>query len=88
MLTMDDLLAVLNTLDLTHVDRIILVGDPNQLPPIGVGRPFADLVGHLRVAQEVNQEIAGTISGAFDLEFHPTIANSRNCDSVSRDLTC
>ena len=44
MLTMDDLVAVLEALDLAHVQRLILVGDPNQLPPIGVGRPFADLV--------------------------------------------
>ena len=34
-------------LDLAHVQRVILVGDPNQLPPIGVGRPFADLVSFL-----------------------------------------
>lgn len=47
MLTMDDLFAVLNALDLAHVQRLILVGDPNQLPPIGVGRPFADLVSYL-----------------------------------------
>ena len=47
MLTMDDLVAVLEALDLAHVQRLILVGDPNQLPPIGVGRPFADLVTHL-----------------------------------------
>lgn len=47
MLTMDDLVAVLEALDLVHVQRIILVGDPNQLPPIGVGRPFADLVAYL-----------------------------------------
>ena len=47
MLTMDDLVAVLEALDLNHVQRIFLVGDPNQLPPIGVGRPFADLVGFL-----------------------------------------
>ena len=44
MLTMDQLYAVLLALDLTHVQRIILVGDPNQLPPIGIGRPFADLI--------------------------------------------
>jgi len=43
MLTMDDLVAVIEALDLAHVQRLILVGDPNQLPPIGVGRPFADL---------------------------------------------
>ena len=47
MLTLDDLYAILMALDLAHVQRLILVGDPNQLPPIGVGRPFADLVAHL-----------------------------------------
>lgn len=47
MLTSDTLYAVLDALDLVHVQRVILVGDPNQLPPIGVGRPFADLIGHL-----------------------------------------
>jgi ATP-dependent exoDNAse (exonuclease V) alpha subunit len=50
MLTMDDLYAVLEALDQVHVQRVILVGDPNQLPPIGVGRPFADLVGSLELA--------------------------------------
>ena len=47
MLTMDDLVAVLEALDLAHVQRVILVGDPNQLPPIGVGRPFAELASHI-----------------------------------------
>lgn len=28
--------------------RIIFVGDPNQLPPIGAGKPFVDLVNLLR----------------------------------------
>jgi hypothetical protein len=48
MLTSDELLALFETLDQTHVERIVLVGDTNQLPPIGPGRPFADLVGFLR----------------------------------------
>ena len=52
MLTIDDFFAVLMALDLAHVQRLILVGDPNQLPPIGVGRPFADLVAHLDGAAE------------------------------------
>ena len=52
MLTVDDLLATLEALDLGHVRRLILVGDPNQLPPIGPGRPFADLVGFLRQARD------------------------------------
>lgn len=51
MLTMDDLVAILEALDLAHVQRVILVGDPNQLPPIGVGRPFADLVSYLEASQ-------------------------------------
>lgn len=50
MLTMDDLLGTLLALDLNHVQHVILVGDPNQLPPIGVGRPFADLVAYLDAA--------------------------------------
>ncbi len=29
--------------------RIIFVGDPNQLPPIGAGRPFVDLVSLLKL---------------------------------------
>ena len=47
MLTLDQLSALFKAVDLGHVQRIILVGDPNQLPPIGVGRPFADLVDFL-----------------------------------------
>ncbi len=30
-----------------NAQRIIFVGDPNQLPPIGAGRPFVDLVKYL-----------------------------------------
>lgn len=42
MLTEDQLAALLDALG--GVDRIILVGDPSQLPPIGAGRPFVDVV--------------------------------------------
>jgi len=49
MLTMDDLLAVLEALDPAHVQRIILAGDPNQLPPIGSGRPFADTLNQFQI---------------------------------------
>ena len=52
MLTMDYLQAILDGLDLALVSRIILVGDPNQLPPIGVGRPFVDLVANLENAPQ------------------------------------
>ena len=56
MLTMDDLYAVLCALDLAHVQRLILVGDPNQLPPIGIGRPLADLVAFLDEAVQESKE--------------------------------
>ena len=46
MLTEVQLAAVLETLE--NVNRLILVGDPGQLPPIGPGRPFVDIVKFLR----------------------------------------
>jgi ATP-dependent exoDNAse (exonuclease V) alpha subunit len=65
MLTMDDLLAVLEALDLAHVQRLILVGDPNQLPPIGVGRPFADLVASLEQTRESKDASVRRLAGAL-----------------------
>jgi hypothetical protein len=62
MLTLDDLLATLLALDLGHVRRLILVGDPNQLPPIGLGRPFADLVAHLDEANDRRQPIGNALA--------------------------
>ena len=32
----------------TRTKRVILVGDENQLPPIGCGKPLQDILGHLR----------------------------------------
>ena len=34
---------------LKSAERIIFVGDPNQLPPIGAGRPFVDLINLLKL---------------------------------------
>lgn len=65
MLTMDDLLAVLKALDLNHVRRLILVGDPNQLPPIGVGRPFADFVAFLEQARDSEDPDEKALSDAL-----------------------
>ncbi|WP_151523700.1 AAA family ATPase [Serinicoccus kebangsaanensis] len=45
MLTEEMLAALLAAV--TGVDRLILCGDHRQLPPIGAGRPFADLIRHL-----------------------------------------
>lgn len=46
MLTEEQLAAVLDAV--TGVARLILVGDPRQLPPIGSGRPFVDIVARLQ----------------------------------------
>lgn len=46
MLTEAMLAATLSALG--HVERLVLVGDHRQLPPIGAGRPFVDLVNHLK----------------------------------------
>ncbi len=45
MLTEEQLAALIDAL--SSVDRLVLVGDPSQLPPIGAGRPFADIVALL-----------------------------------------
>ncbi|MBP7937700.1 MAG: AAA family ATPase [Phycisphaerae bacterium] len=45
MLTEEQLAATLDGLE--NVERLVLVGDPRQLPPIGAGRPFVDIVRRL-----------------------------------------
>jgi ATP-dependent exoDNAse (exonuclease V) alpha subunit len=76
MLTLDQLYAVMLALDLGHVQRIILVGDPNQLPPIGVGRPFADLVAFLEQQAEDNQDV-GRALGRLTVELR-TVADEES----------
>jgi ATP-dependent exoDNAse (exonuclease V) alpha subunit len=46
MMTEEMLAAVLEAIG--GAKRIILVGDHRQLPPIGPGRPFADMVAHVQ----------------------------------------
>jgi ATP-dependent exoDNAse (exonuclease V) alpha subunit len=48
MLTEEMLAAVIQSLAGVH--RLILVGDPSQLPPIGAGRPFVDIIARLKSA--------------------------------------
>ena len=59
--------TLLQSLDSGPLSRLILVGDPNQLPPIGPGRPFADIIkwlelehpeciAHLKVGMRVDED--------------------------------
>ncbi len=57
MLTEDDLYALFRAIDLGYVKRIILVGDPFQLPPIGAGKPFADLCSYLELLKDGDEDI-------------------------------
>ena len=45
MLTEEQLAALIGSL--SNVERLVFVGDPRQLPPIGAGRPFVDIVREL-----------------------------------------
>ena len=45
MLTEEQLAALIDSL--SNVERLVFVGDPRQLPPIGAGRPFVDIVREL-----------------------------------------
>lgn len=46
MITEEQLDAVLD--NVSQIERLILVGDHRQLPPIGPGRPFVDIVNFLK----------------------------------------
>jgi len=54
-----DLLATLcRAIDFNEVQRMILVGDPNQLPPIGSGRPFVDIIKWIEETEDKRKHIA------------------------------
>lgn len=46
--------ALFRAIDWNHVSRLILVGDAAQLPPIGIGKVYADIVAYLRERFPVN----------------------------------
>ena len=58
MIPMDLLGVLFRALDLNKVNRLILVGDPNQLPPIGPGRPLVDIIAWLEADAERNACLA------------------------------
>ncbi len=86
MLTEDMFAGILKLVD-SHAERIIFIGDPNQLPPIGAGRPFVDLINYLEstypdkvatLKTEMRQGLGGD-----DLSFAQIFSNS---DLVDKDV--
>ncbi|KMN41293.1 hypothetical protein VK91_03905 [Lysinibacillus sp. LK3] len=83
MLTEDMFAGILKLVD-SHAERIIFIGDPNQLPPIGAGRPFVDLINYLeskypdKVATLITEMRQG--SGGDDLSFAQMFSNSNLVD--------
>lgn len=72
------------TLDaFSAIKRLVLVGDPHQLPPIGAGRPFVDLVNVLRPSS--GSSTAGTASGYVELSI-PRRQAPTGSSSVRWDL--
>jgi len=65
MLTEEQLAALLDALGPT--DRIILVGDYRQLPPIGTGRPFVDIINRIK-PKEFNQDFIYSGPGYAELK--------------------
>jgi len=54
MLTLDQLAALLPACK--NAERIVLSGDPRQLPPIGLGRPFVDIVNYLEPNDKASKD--------------------------------
>lgn len=59
MIPIDLLGTLFRALDTGPLTRLILVGDPNQLPPIGPGRPFADIIEWL---ERENQDCIASLN--------------------------
>jgi exodeoxyribonuclease V alpha subunit len=48
MLDIELMATLFRALNWNEIERLVLVGDANQLPPIGPGKPFADLLKYIR----------------------------------------
>ena len=81
MLTEDQLAATLDAIETTAVERLVLVGDPRQLPPIGAGRPFVDIVRYLTDGDAVAGDRA--LDGFAELKIvRRQIQQSKNRDDI------
>ncbi|MDH5771116.1 MAG: AAA family ATPase, partial [Candidatus Bathyarchaeota archaeon] len=58
MIALDLLATMFRALNFHAIKRFILIGDPNQLPPIGPGRAFIDIVNWLNEDDERRSHLA------------------------------
>ncbi|MFM9328010.1 AAA family ATPase [Paenibacillus mesotrionivorans] len=59
-------------IDLDSVKRIILVGDEYQLPPIGFGKPYKDIIEHVSVSEFKNNHYIRLESNCRIMESSPS----------------
>ena len=78
MLTEDQLAAVINAVETP--ERLILVGDPQQLPPIGAGRPFYDVI------KELTPENVESIFPKFGKGYAELTMNHRQRETGREDM--
>ncbi len=79
MLNLELLAALFRAINWSVVQRLIIVGDPNQLPPIGRGKVFADIIDWLRThypaslgeltvnLRQMENQVTGRGKGIIDL---------------------
>jgi ATP-dependent exoDNAse (exonuclease V) alpha subunit len=70
MLTTEMFAAILKSC--SQAQRIIFVGDPNQLPPIGCGKPFSDLVDYLSAEDSPYSENVAKLTCVMRTEMSET----------------
>ena len=81
MLTEEQLAALFDAVD--NVQRFVLVGDPKQLPPIGAGRPYVDIVNFLK--QEPVDNIWPHVNGCY-AELSITMRQYSRDDKIREDI--
>jgi len=82
MLTEEQLAALFDALG--SVERIILVGDYRQLPPIGTGRPFVDIVKQFKPEKFDNPDLRVAPAYAELIQIHRQSLDSDSTDSDVR----
>jgi exodeoxyribonuclease V alpha subunit len=99
MLDLPLLATLFRSINWISVQRLIFVGDPNQLPPIGRGRVFADLIDWLRREQpehigelttnmrQIRNRLEGQGTGIIDLASIFMKRDSQNLRTADEEIT-